>query len=91
MDNSNKIVLILLFLVLAIAILLLGAYLTKYIGLENKALVFLIWYIMLLSFKINILTVYNSITLSLVRKKTGPTGPSGPQGPRGPRGFSSSS
>ena len=88
MDNSNKIVLILIFLALAIAILLLGGYLTKVVGLENKALVFLIWYVMILSFQMNILTVYNSITLGLVRNKTGPPGPPGPRGPRGPTGLS---
>lgn len=80
MDNSNKIILILLFLSLAIAILLLGAYLTKIVGLENKPMIFLIWYVMLLSFYINILTVYNTITLNLVRNKSGPPGPPGPRG-----------
>ena len=88
MDNSNKIVLILLFLALAIAILLLGAYLTKIVGLDNKPTVFLIWYVMIPSFMVNIQTVYNSITLSLVRNKTGPPGPPGKQGPPGPRGYS---
>ena len=83
MDNSNKIILILLFLSLAIAILLLGAYLTKIVGLENKPMIFLIWYVMLLSFYINILTVYNTITLNLVRNKSGPPGPPGPRGPPG--------
>lgn len=83
MDNSNKIILILLFLSLAIAILLLAAYLTKIVGLENKPMIFLIWYVMLLSFYINILTVYNTITLNLVRNKSGPPGPPGPRGPPG--------
>lgn len=88
MDNSNKIILILIFLALAIAILLLGGYLTKIVGLENKPIVFLIWYVMILSFQMNILAVYNSITLGLVRNKTGPPGPVGPRGPKGPPGTS---
>ena len=85
MDNSNKIILILIFLSLAIALLLLGAYLTKIVGLENKPMIFLIWYVMLLSFYINIMTIYNTITLNLVRNKTGPPGPPGPRGPSGTR------
>lgn len=83
MDNSNKIILILIFLSLAIALLLLGAYLTKIVGLENKPMIFLIWYVMLLSFYINIMTIYNTITLNLVRNKSGPPGPPGPRGPPG--------
>ena len=85
MDNSNKIILILIFLSLAIALLLLGAYLTKIVGLENKPMIFLIWYVMLLSFYINIMTIYNTITLNLVRNKSGPPGPPGPRGPPGTR------
>ena len=85
MDNSNKIILILIFLSLAIALLLLGAYLTKIVGLENKPMIFLIWYVMLLSFYINIMTIYNTITLNLVRDKSGPPGPPGPRGPPGTR------